>query len=1096
MSKKAIYSLGGAVQASGGIYLTRQADRELLDLCQAGKFAYVLAPRQVGKTSLMYGTAKELANINIRSVIVDLSAIGTNNDRDQWYCSILSVIADSLQLQVDIVKWWNNTSYSDNLRLSNFFKDILLQQVSERVVVFFDEIDTTLDIPFSDDFFVAIRSIYNARPATSSFERLSFVLVGTASPSDLIQGPSRTPFNIGQAVDLPDFSFEEALPLIQGLGKSKKHAKQVLEWIFEWTNGHPYLTQKLCALLSARDKTIQEADVINAMNFHILGKQGKQDDNLDLVQSKLKSHPRRTELIKLYKKILEGEKVSQNVHSIQNQLSLIGLVKPENGFLIVRNRIYQTAFDLDWVKQNTPKNVTKILAVGFAAISLALLSIVVYDFVVASLSSQYAGNFYTSRTNSERLKNLANLFELRGLLPNTDYDFRARELFYSLNWEDQISLFRDPLVPPSNKQSYLTIVVEGLYVTMANIAGGQENSDLLRIMKDSLKDINTSESIDLQNEINLWLEARNTTNNEDALATYDKAILLNNNNPATHYERAVIELRSGLYEQALLDLDKTMQLAQSLSNEASEKEIATPTQWPTRPEIPETSTSIVVNTLTATQPFPASTKIATATSLNGVAQTPIITPGPTKIIPTSVPTVAIESTKTPRVFREGYKSSFYSIAYIRSAIDFVLQEYNGKPDFDYVLKDKSSSLTNLSSAGLIKPVMADVDFFLTGTAMAQPRPIFTGTALARQNSDFAYIPCDPIIEANLRRSPGYLNKNDQGDVLLRVSCGQTLSILRGPVSADGLDWWYIEYNGFEGWIAETTAAGRTILVFTDATAASPPTTPIPTFIQANTNVYVTSNSSGKREIYHLSESIIQITSTSSDGENWSPVLSRNGNLYFTSNRDGKAEIYRLLSSGEMERITHSPGSTESWSPALDADGNLYFTSNRDGKAEIYMLTQGQVSRVTQTPGLAESWSPALSANKILYFTSNRTGKAEIYRLTINGQVEQVTNAPGSAESWSAAQDGNGNLYFTSNRTGKAEIYRLNTLGETEQVTISQGETQSWSPAPDAEGNLYFTSNRNGNPTVFILFGNEVYSIDSVDSAQSWTGTLDERIPGK
>ena len=67
------------------------------------------------------------------------------------------------------------------------------------MVIFIDEIDSTLSLPFTDDFYAAIRYVYNARARAPEFQRLSFVLIGVATPSDLISDPKRTPFNIGNA---------------------------------------------------------------------------------------------------------------------------------------------------------------------------------------------------------------------------------------------------------------------------------------------------------------------------------------------------------------------------------------------------------------------------------------------------------------------------------------------------------------------------------------------------------------------------------------------------------------------------------------------------------------------------------------------------------------------------------------------------------------------------------------------------------------------------------------------------------------------------------------------------------------------------------
>ena len=84
-----LYTVGGAVQAGEGIYIPRQADADLLAWGRAGMYAYVLAPRQVGKSSLMIHTAAQLAFSGIRTVLLDLTAIGTQVAAADWYFGLL-----------------------------------------------------------------------------------------------------------------------------------------------------------------------------------------------------------------------------------------------------------------------------------------------------------------------------------------------------------------------------------------------------------------------------------------------------------------------------------------------------------------------------------------------------------------------------------------------------------------------------------------------------------------------------------------------------------------------------------------------------------------------------------------------------------------------------------------------------------------------------------------------------------------------------------------------------------------------------------------------------------------------------------------------
>lgn len=67
--------------------------------------------------------------------------------------------------------------------------------------------------------------------------------------------------------------------------------------------------------------------------------------------------------------------------------------------------------------------------------------------------------------------------------------------------------------------------------------------------------------------------------------------------------------------------------------------------------------------------------------------------------------------------------------------------------------------------------------------------------------------------AALRQSPGYSNKNNDVDLLAEIPAGDIVQILGGPEQADGLDWWYVSWNGVTGWLADHTGSGKTIMIF-------------------------------------------------------------------------------------------------------------------------------------------------------------------------------------------------------------------------------------------------------------------------------------------
>lgn len=355
MANATIYTLGGNVKPHEGIYIRRKTDDELFECCEAGRFAYVLTSRQLGKSSLMVHTAERLASAGKRIAIISLEQIGTEKP-EQFYLDLVSSIADAVRLETDVIQWWlSNSNLGLISRLNAFFENVLLKQVSENVVIFIDEIDLTLNLEFKDDFFAAIRYFHNARAHKPEFNRLTFVLIGTAMPGDLIDDPLRTPFNVGEWIVLSDFTFEEALPLTTGFGLSGEDAEKVLEWILEWTAGHPYLTQRLCWLVAAQSHKPQSKEEVDAIVANLFLKQkGKFEGNLafvrDMLTKRMRPEIEPGKLLRVYRKITQGKTVSDEKQSIiKSHLKLAGIVSSEGNALRVRNQIYRRVFDKAWV---------------------------------------------------------------------------------------------------------------------------------------------------------------------------------------------------------------------------------------------------------------------------------------------------------------------------------------------------------------------------------------------------------------------------------------------------------------------------------------------------------------------------------------------------------------------------------------------------------------------------------------------------------------------------------------------------------------------------------------------------------------------------
>jgi HEAT repeat protein len=255
----------------GEAYVEREADRRLRAAIEANqRYPYMLAPRQSGKSSLIAHTRTALSPADYRSVLIDLSTFSPHAlaDYDEFLHQVFAGWLADLGFRESFVLEYGR--FTSGL-------EILLTLAPRRLVLFIDEIDVLLGSPFKDSFLSVIRNVFNQRVDLTDYVRAQFVLAGATRPEQLISDTQRSPFNVGEPIELTDLTPAEVQQIschASGVGAAVHPG--VAATIHRHTGGSVYLTQLVLERLwedavSRRPSEVSVADVVRVVDAIVAG---------------------------------------------------------------------------------------------------------------------------------------------------------------------------------------------------------------------------------------------------------------------------------------------------------------------------------------------------------------------------------------------------------------------------------------------------------------------------------------------------------------------------------------------------------------------------------------------------------------------------------------------------------------------------------------------------------------------------------------------------------------------------------------------------------------------------------------------------------
>lgn len=315
-TQSAVYQVGGCLSINHPSYVKRPADDQLYLGLKAARFCYILQPHHTGKSSLRLRTIQRLRADGHTCISLDLSTlVRPNMTAEQWYARITTYLSKNLNLVniLNVEKWWQAKQYlPPEERFTTFIEEVILAKVQSNIVIFIDQIEEAINSYFAiENFLNLIAKFYQQREDNPNYERLDFAVLGVANKSELITENNAFLFQTGREINLMGIELAETNDLSLGLSAKTNTPQGLMQEILAWSNGQPFLTQKICQLVQDETGPIPHGKesqwLTDLIQNKILTNWEKKDQpkHLTMIRDRILNNPKnsRSQLL-LYQEII------------------------------------------------------------------------------------------------------------------------------------------------------------------------------------------------------------------------------------------------------------------------------------------------------------------------------------------------------------------------------------------------------------------------------------------------------------------------------------------------------------------------------------------------------------------------------------------------------------------------------------------------------------------------------------------------------------------------------------------------------------------------------------------------------------------------
>jgi AAA-like domain len=330
----------GPVPLDSAFYVERQSIEHHASevILRPGALVHIKAPQRMGKTSwlirLLHNAQQKQGARTVRLNLkqADSGVLSSLDKFLRWFCANL---AYQLKLDPLLDDYWD-ADLGSKVSCTNYLQHYLLGAASSPLVIALDETSHLFEYPdITREFLPLLRFWHEEANNLETWQHLRLVVVYA---TDLYVPLSihQSPFNVGLALQVPEFTAAQVLDLAQrhGLGW-QDDANADITSLMAMLGGHPYLIRLALYYLGgdrvSLSQLLQEAPT----------QTGLYSDHL---QSYLVTVQRSPELSAALKKVTASKTPVRLETVAAYQLSRMGLVKMQGNEVVSSCLLYQQYF--------------------------------------------------------------------------------------------------------------------------------------------------------------------------------------------------------------------------------------------------------------------------------------------------------------------------------------------------------------------------------------------------------------------------------------------------------------------------------------------------------------------------------------------------------------------------------------------------------------------------------------------------------------------------------------------------------------------------------------------------------------------------------